>query len=120
MPSVTPPDPDPDGTGTRPGSAAEPSVSPVTPERPETSQPASLTHRWWWQGAVLVVAGIAVVAFQWEVIPSGEANVANWLVGLLGAGAIGYGAVELVAAQRRRRADDAPPADEPPGQDPSA
>lgn len=106
MASETPPDP--------PSSADRDDLPRDDDAAERSDPPTSLTHRWWWQGAVLVVAGIAVVAFQWEVIPSGEANLANWLVGLLGAAAIGYGLLELVATHRRRKSADAPPQDSVP------
>ncbi len=81
-------------------------MSPDAPrdDAPRTDPPASLTHRWWWQGAVVVVAGIVVITFQWEVIGSGRANAANWVMVAAGVGAIGFGLVELARARARHQA----------------
>lgn len=79
-------------------------------DSPRTDPPTSLTHRWWWQAAVVMAAGVAVVAFQWEVISSGEANVANWVMVAAGVAAVVYGAVELARARRRHRAGGDDPA----------
>lgn len=69
--------------------------------RENTDPPTSLTHRWWWQGAVVAVAGVAVIAFQWEVISTGAANPANWVMVALGGAAVVYGLVEVLRARRQ-------------------
>jgi len=53
----------------------------------------SLTHRWWWQAAVIAVTGAAIIGFQWEVISGGEPIAATWVMVGIGAAAVVAGAV---------------------------
>jgi hypothetical protein len=62
----------------------------------------SVRDRWWFSSTLQIVAGVAVVAFQWGPISGGTANWANWLVGLVGLVVAGFGALGLVSARRNR------------------
>lgn len=53
----------------------------------------SLTHRWWWQAAVIAVTGAAIIGFQWEVISGGEPIAATWVMVAIGAVLVVAGAV---------------------------
>jgi hypothetical protein len=64
--------------------------------------PQSVRDRWWFSAMLQIVAGAAIVAFQWGPISGGTANWANWLVGLAGVLVAGYGALGLLIAQRDR------------------
>jgi hypothetical protein len=45
----------------------------------------SLDRRWWWSAAVRAIVGFAVIGFQWEVITSGQAIWATWIMVAIGA-----------------------------------
>ena len=53
----------------------------------------SLFERWWWQSFMVAAIGLVVIGFQWQVISTGEAILANWLMVGLGAAAVVVGAV---------------------------
>lgn len=62
----------------------------------------SVRDRWWFSSALQIVAGAAVVGFQWGPISGGTANWANWLVGLIGLLVAGFGGLGLAQARRHR------------------
>jgi predicted secreted hydrolase len=76
---------------------AQPELPPDDPD-PQ----ASLRDRWWFSSALQVVAGAAVIGFQWGPISQGSANAANWLVALLGLLVLIYGVVGGLQASRQR------------------
>lgn len=53
----------------------------------------SLDRRWWWQAFVFTAVGIAIIGFQWQVITTGQAIVATWIMVVIGAGLVVVGAV---------------------------
>ena len=68
--------------------------------------PRPLTERWWWQGGALALVGVVVIAWQWNVISTGEALWATWAVVALGAVAVAVGA-RWLWRDRPKRSDDA-------------
>lgn len=98
----------PDGAEPDPGS--EPAVelgSDVSVEDDPGDAPAqdrSLTNRWWWQGAVLVITGIAIIGWQWSIVTTGKAIPATWVMIVIGAAVILFGAV-MVWRDRPQRVD---------------
>jgi len=67
----------------------------------------SLTHRWWWQAAVIAVTGAAIIGFQWEVISGGEPIAATWVMVGIGAVAVVAGAVVAWRSRPGRSQQDA-------------
>lgn len=77
-----------------------PSSEPPSPGSGRSSGLVAPRDRWWWTGAYRGVLGAIVVAFQAPEIMSGNASVANWLVGALGAAAAVWGAILVAQAYR--------------------
>ena len=67
----------------------------------------SLFERWWWQSFMVAAIGLVVIGFQWEVISTGEAILANWLMVGLGAVAVVVGAILFRKDRPRDRDGDA-------------
>jgi uncharacterized membrane protein YcjF (UPF0283 family) len=57
------------------------------------AQDRSLTNRWWWQGAVLVLTGIAVIGWQWNIVSTDKAIPATWVMIVIGACVIVFGGI---------------------------
>lgn len=89
-------------TPTEPSSAEPATTEPTATEQTATGPSRSLTNRWWWQSAVIVVAGLAVIGFQWDVIGPGQANAGNWVMAAVGAAAVLFGLWDLRRAARAR------------------
>ncbi len=83
------------------GRMAEPDDAPGAPDDQQ-----SVRDRWWFSSALQIVAGAAVVGFQWGPISGGTANWANWLIGLIGLLVAGYGVLGLAQARRQRPPQD--------------
>jgi hypothetical protein len=64
--------------------------------------PTSPRDRWWFSPTLQVVAGAAVVGFQWGPITDGTANWLNWVVAGAGAVVALLGATAWVRALRER------------------
>lgn len=62
------------------------------PDEDTPTKSRSLFDRWWSQAASVAILGAVVIGFQWDVISTGEAIPANWVMVALGLGAIGVGA----------------------------
>ena len=88
-------------------SAPDPRTS-IEPS-PTEDEPGSrsLTQRWWWQAAVIVIAGLAIIGFQWEVISVGESIAATWVMVGIGAVAVVMGAVLAWRSRPGRSEQDA-------------
>jgi hypothetical protein len=75
----------------------DPDRSPADPKpaepAPERFGDRSLTKRWWWPAAVIAITGAAIIGMQWDVIQTGEAIVANWIMVAIGGAAIAVGGV---------------------------
>lgn len=82
-------------TSPDPGRTPDPDGS-TTPEAPDNKSGGrlsralagserSLDRRWWWHAAVMVIVGIAIIGFQWEVITTGQAIWGTWVMVVIGA-----------------------------------
>lgn len=69
--------------------------------------PTALTDRWWWTGVALMLVGVVVIGWQWDVVTKGDAIVATWVVVAIGAVAVVVGAAWLWRDRPRRGDDDA-------------
>ena len=86
----------PDPNSTPPAEPTPPADDPQAPRSAKVSRALagserSLDRRWWWQAFVFGIVGIAIIGFQWEVIATGEAIAATWVM-------VAIGAVLIVAA----------------------
>lgn len=92
-------------------SSRDPDRSPATPKpgepAPERFGDRSLTKRWWWPAAVVAITGAAVIGMQWDVIQTGGAIAATWLMVVIGAAAIVVGGVIAWRARPNREDPDA-------------
>ncbi len=103
----TPPPPDDAASpeeGVQPDDAAE---APRTGKmsRALAGSERSLDRRWWWSAAVRGIVGFAVIGFQWEVITSGQAIWATWIMVAIGAALLVSGGVTAWRDRPNRPAD---------------
>jgi cell division protein FtsX len=71
-------------------------------EDDESRTPPPVPERWWWSGAFRAVLGGIVVAYQWPVLTSGDANAVTWGLAAVGAVVALWGAGTVLAEYRRR------------------
>lgn len=76
----------------------------MSPDEPTEGTPT--TQRTWFSPMLQVVAGGAVIAFQWELLTSGEANWLNWVVAALGLGVLALGAWGWFTLWRKQQEND--------------
>lgn len=60
-----------------------------------------LTKRWWWHGALWIILGGGVVAYQSPVLLGGEPLALTWVMVALGLVVVGAGVVELIRSRPR-------------------
>ena len=84
--------PDPDATPPNATPLADAPAPSAKPSRLAGSE-RSLDRRWWWQGFVFAIVGVAIIGFQWGVITSGQAIAATWVMVVIGAALVVAGGV---------------------------
>lgn len=62
-----------------------------------------VTDRWWWSGALRLVGGVGIVAYQVPVLPD-DAIVLNWVMVVIGVGVAAWGLQRLWQDYAIRRA----------------
>jgi hypothetical protein len=70
---------------------------------PDSDEQTPTTQKWWFSNMLQVVAGGAVIAFQWELITTGQANWLNWVVAALGLVILALGARGWFSNWRRQQ-----------------
>ena len=98
----------PDPNTTPPTEAAPPADDPQASRSAKVSRALagserSLDRRWWWQGFVFAIVGIAIIGFQWGVITTGKAIGATWVMVVIGAVLVLAGAVTAWRDRSRGR-----------------
>ncbi len=78
-----------------------PSDEPEPTSTPDDEAKSSVRDNWWWSGAFAIVAGVAVVAFQYGPISQSGGVWLNWVVAGVGVVLAGYGAGQLVRSYPR-------------------
>lgn len=69
---------------------------------PGGETPPPVHERWWWTGTFRAVIGAVVAGYQWPVIASGDASVWNWVLAVVGAAIVVWGATLVLTAYRQR------------------
>ncbi|MGV8966136.1 MAG: hypothetical protein ACOH2F_07635 [Cellulomonas sp.] len=79
-----------------------PSDEPESTSTPDDAEEpkSSVRDNWWWTPAFEIVAGVAVVAFQWGSITQSGVWL-NWVVAAVGGALAVYGAVQLYRSYPR-------------------
>ena len=88
----------PDPNSTPPAEDTPPADDPETSRSAKASRALagserSLDRRWWWQAFIFAIVGIAIIGFQWEVLTTGQAIWATWVMIAIGAVLVVAGAV---------------------------
>lgn len=69
-------------------------------------KPTPATSKWWFSSMLQVVAGGAVIAFQWGLLTTGQANWLNWVVAAFGLIILVIGARGWYAAWQKEQASN--------------
>lgn len=76
----------------------------MSPDEPP--EDTTTTRAWWFSPMLQVVAGGVVIAFQWGLLTSGQANWLNWVVASLGLVILALGAWGWFTAWRKQAEND--------------